>query len=90
MKIGDRVFVHGYVDEIRRDTVIIRNEGGYFGTVPSEIVTSMSDAEFIVRCKDCKWWKATENDIIVGKCTLYRTHPASDWYCANGKRRENG
>ena len=31
MKIGDMVFVHGYVDEIRKDTVIIRNKGGYFG-----------------------------------------------------------
>ena len=37
MKIGDEVFVHGYVDEIRKDTMIIRNEGGYFGTVPDEI-----------------------------------------------------
>ena len=37
MKIGDEVYVHGYVDEIRNDVVIIRNEGGYFGTVPSEI-----------------------------------------------------
>ena len=37
MKIGDEVFVHGYVDEIRKDTVIIRNEGGYFGTVRAEL-----------------------------------------------------
>ena len=37
MKIGDEVFVHGYVDEIRKDTVIIRNDGGYFGTTGSEI-----------------------------------------------------
>jgi hypothetical protein len=37
MKIGDEVYVHGYVDEIRNDVVIIRNEGGYFGTVPSEV-----------------------------------------------------
>ena len=36
MKIGDEVFVHGYVDEIRKDVIIIRNNGGYFGTVPSE------------------------------------------------------
>jgi hypothetical protein len=39
MKIGDRVFVRGYVDEIRKDTVIIRNNGGYFGTIPSEVMT---------------------------------------------------
>jgi len=39
MKIGDRVFVHGYIDEIRKDTVIIRNNGGYFGTIPSEVIT---------------------------------------------------
>ena len=37
MKIGDEVFVHGYVDEIRKDCIIIRNNGGYFGTVPSEV-----------------------------------------------------
>lgn len=46
MKIGDSVYVHGYVDEIRKDTVIIRNAGGYFGTAPSEIVkmpTSVCD-----------------------------------------------
>ena len=38
MKIGDRCFVRGYIDEIRKDTVIVRNDGGYFGTVPSEII----------------------------------------------------
>lgn len=37
MKIGDEVYVHGVVDEIRKDVVIIRNDGGYFGTVSSEI-----------------------------------------------------
>ena len=39
MKIGDRCFVHGYIDEIRKDTVIIRNTGGYFGTDPGEVIT---------------------------------------------------
>lgn len=39
MKIGDRIFVRGYIDEIRKDTVIIRNNGGYFGTIPSEVIT---------------------------------------------------
>ena len=38
MKIGDEVYIHGYVDEIRKDVVIIRNEGGYFGTISGEIV----------------------------------------------------
>ena len=39
MKIGDRVYVQGYVDEIRNETIIIRNKGGYFGTDASEVVT---------------------------------------------------
>ena len=43
MKIGDEVFVHGYVDEIRNDVIIIRNDGGYFGTVGYEVVDK--DAE---------------------------------------------
>ena len=55
MKIGDNVFVHGYVDEIRKDTVIIRNDGGYFGTVPSEIMTG----DFI-RCCACKHYDASQ------------------------------
>lgn len=57
MKIGDRIYVHGYVDEIRKDTVIIRNEGGYFGTVKSEIVEAQKaeDIVSVIRCKDCKF-----------------------------------
>ena len=38
MRIGDRCFVHGYIDEIRKDTIIIRNNGGYFGTNPDEVI----------------------------------------------------
>ena len=37
MKIGDEIYVHGYVDEIREDAIIVRNAGGYFGTARSEI-----------------------------------------------------
>lgn len=40
MKIGDEIYVHGHIDEIRKDTIIVSNNGGYFGTVPSEIVTN--------------------------------------------------
>ena len=39
IKIGDEVRVRGIVDEIRKDTVIIKNRGGYFGTDPREIET---------------------------------------------------
>ncbi len=39
VKIGEEVYIHGYIDKIRKDIVIIRNEGGYFGTVSSEINT---------------------------------------------------
>lgn len=37
MKIGDEIYVHGFIDEIRKDIIIIHNEGGYFGTIPEEI-----------------------------------------------------
>lgn len=50
MKIGDEVYIHGYIDEIRSDVVIIRNEGGYFGTVPSEINCS----EKPNNCETCR------------------------------------
>ncbi len=37
LKIGQEVLIHGYIDEIRKDTIIIQNEGGYFGTVECEV-----------------------------------------------------
>ena len=44
-KIGDRIFVRGYVDEIRKDTVIVRNDGGYFGTILSEVTGELPSAQ---------------------------------------------
>ena len=38
-RIGDEVYIHGYIDEIRNGTIIIRNEGGYFGTAKDEVYT---------------------------------------------------
>ena len=58
MKIGDRVYVHGHVDEIRKDTVIIQNSGGYFGTDKAEIIEAQNREEIanVILCKDCKHW----------------------------------
>lgn len=49
MKIGDEVYIHGYIDEIRNDVIIIRNDGGYFGTVPSEVVEQKPNEDLISR-----------------------------------------
>lgn len=83
MKIGDRVFVRGYIDEIRKDTVIIRNAGGYFGTIPSEVITGElpSAQPEVIRCKDCLW--------RIGRdCTRFTDLPVyMDDYCGRAKRR---
>lgn len=47
MKIGDEVFVHGYVDEMRKDVVIIRNDGGYFGTDPCEVEVKTDNPQYV-------------------------------------------
>lgn len=87
MKIGDKVFVHGYVDEIRKDIIIIRNEGGYFGTVPDEILPSAQPG--IIRCKDCKYGEQDE----VGRwfcrslgCQIGNEDGSG--FCADAERRE--
>ena len=55
MKIGDRIYVRGYIDEIRKDTVIVRNDGGYFGTIPSEVTGELPSAQAeIIRCNSCR------------------------------------
>ena len=45
IKIGDKIFVRGYIDEIRKDTVIVRNDGGYFGTILSEVTGELPSAQ---------------------------------------------
>ena len=78
MKIGDRVFVHGYVDEIRKDTVIIRNNGGYFGTISSEVINGD-----LVRCKDCRYYIS-----YFGHCWMHQIDMNMDDYCSYGERGE--
>ena len=51
MRIGEEVRVRGIVDEIRKDIVIIKNKGGYFGTVPEEIEETERETKACVTCK---------------------------------------
>jgi len=68
MKIGDRCFVHGYVDEIRKDTIIIRNKGGYFGTDPGEVIVVYDTAHpNWIPCSD----RLPENDEYVLATTAW-------------------
>ena len=56
VKIGDVVFIRGYVEEIRKDTIIIRNRGGYFGTAREEVVESEeynTDHGYMWICPKC-------------------------------------
>ena len=91
MKIGDRIYVHGYVDEIRKDCVIIRNDGGYFGTLKSEIVEAQKteDIVSVVRCKDCKYQYTDGDNVVANYCLLAHNRVQPDeWFCADGERRE--
>lgn len=81
MKIGDRVYVHGHADEIRKDTVIIRNEGGCFWTVKSEIVEAQKteDIVSVIRCKDC---------LKANICIVYRDSKDPYGFCKWAVRKE--
>lgn len=63
MKIGDEVYIHGYIDEIRKDTIIIHNEGGYFGTVQEEISVKQEP-------KTGHWEWQTNSDLETTLCSL--------------------
>lgn len=88
MKIGDRVFIHGYVDEIRKETVIIRNKGGYFGTDKSEVIVSAKDMEPVVRCKDCKQRRVEGDCTRYYYCDFMGSMCGDNEYCSFGERRE--
>ena len=84
MRIGDSVFVHGYVDEIRKDTVIVKNDGGYFGTVKGEIFI----ANNFTKCSECVYKDECEQIVVfdIGENEVqgHRTR-----HCSYG-RREDG
>ena len=83
MKIGDTVYVHGYVDEIRKDTVIIRNDGGYFGTVPTEVYMMG-----LVHCKDCRYWQDNNGGYPHPDCKWNKDEtPDEHDFCSGGERR---
>ena len=55
MRIGDEVYIHGYVDEIRQDIIIIYNDGGYFGTTPNEIMCVDDAPSIDIESKQGEW-----------------------------------
>ena len=93
MKIGDRIYVRGYIDEIRKDTVIIRNAGGYFGTIPSEVITGElpSTQPEIIRCKDCEYGE--QDEVVRWFCRSLGCQIGNEdgsGYCADAERRTDG
>lgn len=87
MKIGDEVYIHGFVDEIRKDTVIIRNKGGYFGTDAEEVADvgrKKGKWDFIgfqmFRCTSCK--HVFSQDSLEGWRT-YTYEPTFPKFCPN-------
>ena len=79
MKIGDSIYVHGYVDEIRKDTVIIRNNGGYFGTVSSEIIAGVA-----VLCKECQHYIKHDK-----RCGFWNHGVRDIDWCCHAERAED-
>ena len=75
MTIGEEVLIHGYIDEIRKDIAIIRNEGGYFGTVPEEI---RSSSEIPNTCGDAISRVIVQEEIT--KSIELKENPHQLWY----------
>ena len=92
MKIGDRCFVHGYVDEIRKDVVIIKNKGGYFGTDPGEVITVTDTAhpnwipcsERLPEINQIVLLSTNSNNVYVG----YRNKPELLWQVEEDGRKQ--
>ena len=98
MKIGDRVYVYGYVDEIRNDVIIIRNRGGYFGTDKSEVLCG-GTCESCGRNADNGGFYETDNRTKCpiqehyalpkdGRCHLYEPTDKPTEQCANNAQTD--
>ena len=81
MKIGDRIYVRGYVDEIRKDTVIVRNDGGYFGTTWNEVTPSAQPERWI----SCSERMPRQGQEVICQCRanmikVLKLDACGDWY----------
>lgn len=44
----------------------------------------------IVRCQDCKhWYELKDSDPFRGVCSIWHMLHHGDWFCADGKRKED-
>lgn len=74
------------LNEARGDYLDFADITVYFG---DEILTLLKEQEAVVRCKDCKH----QREYKMGSCPYYTTYglvPPDGWFCAGGKRKENG
>jgi len=86
MKIGDRIFVRGYIDEIRKDTVIVRNDGGYFGTIPSEVTGELPSAQpHITHCAECIHWQ--HSAVRKSYCEVFDWMNTAEDFCSFAEAR---
>lgn len=44
----------------------------------------------VVRCKDCRMTRGRDEHIGRWWCFVHQGYMADDYYCADGKRREDG
>ena len=58
-------------------------------TLGDETQTPTVDAVEVCYCKDCKYWEK-QKDSAQGCCLLSGNYPTGGWYCADGKRRDEG
>lgn len=61
----------------------IVRETGYPGTIQQEIVGEL------VRCKDCRWHEQEQPGMVYCPC-IVGGWVEDDWFCADGKRGEDG
>lgn len=78
-KIGDEVFVHGRINEIRGRTIIIENNGGYFGTDCSEVYA-------IPSCRYCEFSEEHGFNLF---CKYWHRYTYWDGFCHFGNKAED-
>ena len=82
IRIGDEVYIHGFVDEVRKDVVIIKNA--------DEIIPSAQPE--IIRCKDCKYITEhydTDGNVPYWTCSEWDSGTDYDGFCHYAERSED-
>lgn len=78
-----------YIDKEKLLDALNKFAPEHYNASVNQFITKFPAADItaVIKCKNCRWWDKYKGS-LQGRCALHSISPTGNWYCANGKRKE--